>query len=195
MASESEQERRETLADIVAEMRTRSREVKEAFGGRPDGVENMLDIWADRIEAVAKRDAAIHAMTCEANERLREHLEIALEDNKKPVGNVAAMREALSDACYAMFDFLKTQSGGYEEMAIALDKAKAALSAPARNCDLYATATEALKAQDVAFNEDNFKNGECRLGCPGCDDGLIDCKILWLFAPAAERKGEGDGSK
>ena len=70
--------------------------------------------------------------------------------------------------------------------------AQAALSAPARNCDLYATATEALKAQDVAFNEDNFKNGECRLGCPGCDDGLIDCKILWLFARAAE-EGEGDG--
>jgi len=66
-----------------------------------------------------------------------------------------------------------------------------ALSAPARNCDLYASATEALKAQDVAFNEDNFKNGECKLGCPGCDDGLIDCKILWLFATAKERKGPG----
>lgn len=74
-----------------------------------------------------------------------------------------------------------------------LNKIEDALSAPARNCDLYASATEALKAQDVAFNEDNFKNGECKLGCPGCDDGLIDCKILWLFAPAEKRKGESDG--
>lgn len=77
----------ESLSDIVAEMRTRSREVKEAFGEKPDGVENMLDIWADRIESAARRDAAIHVMTCEANERLREHLEIALEDNERPVGN------------------------------------------------------------------------------------------------------------
>jgi hypothetical protein len=36
------------------------------------------------------------------------------------------LREALSDACYAMFNFLKTQYGcRYEEMAKALDKAKA----------------------------------------------------------------------
>lgn len=40
----------------------------------------------------------------------------------------AALRDALSDACYAMFNFLKTQNGGYEEMAMALDKGKAALA-------------------------------------------------------------------
>ena len=38
-------------------MRQRSREIKAAFGGRPDGVENMLDIWADQLEAAAKLDA------------------------------------------------------------------------------------------------------------------------------------------
>ena len=51
----------ESLSDIVAEMRTRSRELKQAWGEKPDGVENMLDIWADRIEAAAKRE-------CEASE-------------------------------------------------------------------------------------------------------------------------------
>ncbi len=45
-------------------------------------------------------------------------------------------REALSDACYAMFNFLKAQSGGCEEMAKALDKAKSALAEPLRNCDI-----------------------------------------------------------
>ena len=54
------------------------------------------------------------------------------------------MREALSDACYAMFNFLKTQNGGYEEMAKALDKAKSALADPPRNCDLFRLA--AIKA-------------------------------------------------
>jgi hypothetical protein len=142
--------------DIVAEMRTRSREVKEAFGGRTDGVENMLDIWAERIQEIAKRERA-------------------------PVGNAAALREALSDACYAMFNFLKTQNGGYEEMANALDKSKAALSAPARNCDRFADAESARQAWlDDADNWDDFGSPTLEL-------------YEWLFAPAEERKGEGDG--
>ena len=52
----------------------------------------------------------------------------ATREKPSRVGNSAKMREALSDACYAMFNFLKTQNGGYEEMAKALDKAKAALA-------------------------------------------------------------------
>ena len=38
--------------------------------------------------------------------------------------NVKAIREALSDACYAMFNFLKTQNSGFEEMAKAWIKQK-----------------------------------------------------------------------
>ena len=120
---------------------------------------------------------------------------------QKHVGNAAAMREALEQCELFLGNVSRhghptlclgdqcTACNGVDELRGMVVRA---LSAPVRNCDLYATATEALKAQDVAFNEDNFKNGECRLGCPGCDDGLIDCKILWLFARAAE-EGEGDG--
>ena len=72
------------------------------------------------------------------------------------LGNTAKMREALSDACYAMFNFLKTQNGGYEEMAKALDKAKAALADPPRNCDRPECATT-KKAQDVWRKEDGGK--------------------------------------
>ena len=67
------------------------------------------------------------------------------------VGNTAKMREALSDACYAMFNFLKTQNGGYEEMAKALDKAKATLAAPPRNCDLHKSEPEAYQAYLTAM--------------------------------------------
>ena len=70
--------------------------------------------------------------------------------------NAAKMREALSDACYAMFNFLKTQNGGYEEMAKALDKAKAALASPPRNCDRIECATTKA-AQDVWRKEDGGK--------------------------------------
>ena len=70
--------------------------------------------------------------------------------------NAAKMRDALSDACYAMFNFLKTQNGGYEEMAKALDKAKAALAVPPRNCDRPECATSKA-AQDVWRKEDGGK--------------------------------------
>ena len=74
----------------------------------------------------------------------------------KSNGNAAKMRDALSDACYAMFNFLKTQNGGYEEMAKALDKAKAALAEPPRNCDRPECATT-KSAQDVWRKEDGGK--------------------------------------
>lgn len=72
------------------------------------------------------------------------------------LGNAAKMREALSDACYAMFNFLKTQNGGYEEMAKALDKAKSALADPPRNCDRPECATTKA-AQEVWRKEDGGK--------------------------------------
>ena len=63
-----------------------------------------------------------------------------------------------------------------------IEIAEKAMAAPPRNCDKYATADEALKAQQAAFEESNFENGECKLGCPGCDDFPIKCEVRWLFA-------------
>ena len=99
---------------------------------------------------------------------------------KLPCNNAMKMREALSDACYAMFNFLKTQNGGYEEMAIALDKAKAALAAPARNCDI-GTAEE----QDWRFNV--FCG---HTGCNKCplNKGVEECALGWAQLPY--EKGE-----
>ena len=92
----------------------------------------------ETIEAAANRE-------CEAT-----------REKSSQVGNAAKIREALSDACYAMFNFLKTQNGGYEEMAKALDKAKAALAEPPRNCDRPECATSKA-AQDVWNKEDGGK--------------------------------------
>lgn len=101
-------------------------------------------------------------------------------------GNAAAMREALSDACYAMFNFLKTQSGGYEEMAIALDKAKAALAAPARNCDKYGI--DDVKEMDADFEafcrQFGAKDGENCVGCPIKPIDNLCCHSAWMLLPA-----------
>lgn len=184
--NEQKHEKRESVADIVAQIRA------AAYIQNADTPESVLRIAA-RIEAAWNREKAEIEAEALAVGGMVETLRRRGPTTEKSsaVGNAAAMREALE----AILKEANTQYWNDNGIDITwlMEKAKAALAAPARNCDLYASATEALKAQDVAFNEDNFKNGECKLGCPGCDDGLINCEILWLFATAKERKGEGDG--
>ena len=91
-------------------------------------------------------------------------VQLTNEKFARSVGNVAKMREALSDACYAMFNFLKTQNGGYEEMAKALDKAKTALADPPRNCDAFSKAEVLEVLEDRSFSKEDT--------------------IEWLFAEA-----------
>ena len=98
-------------------------------------------------------------------------------------------REALSDACYAMFNFLKTQNGGYEEMANALDKAKATLAEPIRNCDVGTAEDQADRF--YAFCEGHrFQSGikgMCSSLCPciSCR-GMCHCIIKWSQMPYEE---------
>ena len=118
----------------------------------------------------------------------------AIREKSSQVGNAAKMREALSDACYAMFNFLKTQNGGYEEMAEALDKAKAVLSDPPRNCDIgtaeeqkkrFMKFCEAHKPDEHQFTE----HGELLCPSTGCE--LIacnygQCALVWAQMPYEE---------
>ena len=170
----SENEKYETLADIVAEMRTRSREVKEAFGGRPDGVENMLDIWADRIEAIDSADAWRSLYT---------------------PGNAAALRSALEKvrfylpyfSQYMRLHWEDAEAGGYYERI--LEVVNAALSAPARNCDLFGGDPKMLNTAWFDWT-----------ASPSGHDAIGVAKMTfagWLLAPAAERKKEckGDGAR
>ena len=102
----------------------------------------------------------------------------ATPEKSSVVANAAKMREALSDACYAMFNFLKTQNGGYEEMAKALDKAKSVLSAPPRNCDI-GTAEEQC-ARIRVFCERHKED------CPA--NGVLqkNCALIWAQMPYEE---------
>ena len=93
-------------------------------------------------------------------------------------------REALSDACYAMFNFLKTHYGScYKEMANALDKAKAALAEPIRNCDV-GTAEEQY-ARVRAF----CKRHKVGLRCVDYPiNGVLpkNCALIWAQMPYEE---------
>ena len=146
----------ETIADIVADIRAQNQGLPEDSYALSPLVCDLLS-FADRIEAAAKREREAGAEAAQVCGEIGEMIgREATREKSSRVGNAAKMRESLSDACYAMFNFLKTQNGGYGEMAKALDKAKAALAEPPRNCDRPECATT-KSAQDVWRKEDGGK--------------------------------------
>ena len=148
--------KQETIADIVADIRAQNQGLPEDSYALSPLVCDLLS-FADRIEEAAKREREAGAEAAQVCGEIGEMIgREATREKSSRVGNAAKMREALSDACYAMFNFLKTQNGGYGEMAKALDKAKAALAVPPRNCDRPECATSKA-AQDVWSREDGGK--------------------------------------
>ena len=147
-------ENQETIADIVAAMRNEGHAGDESC---LEWVGAKIRGYANRIETAANREREAGAEAAQICGEIGEMIgREATREKSSRVGNSAKMRESLSDACYAMFNFLKTQNGGYEEMAKALDKAKAALAEPPRNCDRPECATTKA-AQDVWSREDGGK--------------------------------------
>ena len=186
------EEKQETIADIVTEMRKRAEEVYVGQSGYPESWKNQMDYGeiyelADRIEAAHKRE---HEATSEKS---------------SVVGNAAAMREALYkfnavDLSWLEFPLDGDSSTIYNsnkkeitipywrvaellnEVKAAQDMAKAALAAPPRNCDLFETPKEAGEA---------FISQECENPCGNCtvsdecNNPLVhECGIEWLFSEA-----------
>ena len=149
--------KQETIADIVAALRA------VAYIQTAESPRDVLE-FANRIESAAKREREAGAEAAQICGEIGEMIgREATREKSSRVGNSAKMRESLSDACYAMFNFLKTQNGGYEEMAKALDKAKAALAAPPRNCDI-GTAEEQVSRHRIWCK----CGGDCAVSCKMC---------------------------
>ena len=116
-----------------------------------------FETFADRIEAAEReREAGAEAAQIIGEMVGREASKNQSVTNCNRLGNAAKMREALINAYYAMFKFIKTPYYEYEEMSIALDGAIAALAAPPRNCDRPECSTTKA-AQDVWRQEDGGK--------------------------------------
>ena len=171
----------ETIADIVDEMLEFAETDSQTIGR--DVLRRCIQKFAKRIEAAAKREREAGAEAAQICGEIGEMIgrESTCKDSLQ-VGNAAKMREALSDACYAMFNFLKTQNGGYEEMAEALDKAKAVLSAPPRNCDVGTAAEQHERFYNFCDKVEECK--ECPLWRGG---GLTSkCSVYWAQLPYEE---------
>ena len=106
---------------------------------------------------------------------LANRLDAAHKRERETSGNTAALHEALKP--------VKRYLDGYTVNILELRRTvDAALTAPTRNCDRFASAEEAWDAYD-AWVESYREKGETE---PLNEFG-------WLFAPAAEKEGGANG--
>ena len=159
-------ERKETIADIVAEMRIGDL-CSSDTAERSMYINDFLASYADRIEAAHKREreaGAEEAQICgEIGEMIgREASKNQSVTNCNRLGNVAKMREALKRADAVLS--LISKSAWFIDANFAVTKAvieagnaiEADLSAPPRNCDRPECATT-KEAQEVWRKEDGGK--------------------------------------
>ena len=173
-------ERQETIADIVAEMRIGDLCAEDTSASRPEFINDFLASYADRIEAAAKREREAGA---EAAQLCGEIGEIvgreATTEKSSAVANAMKMREALLmilgtvDHLQTRFDIPKLTS---EEILGLKQIAESALSATPRNCDRFATLDDARNA----FFADYVPDETC---------SSANAFAIWLFD---EAKGETD---
>lgn len=146
----------ESLSDIVAQIRA------AAYIQNADPPKSVLRL-ADRIEAAWRRDEerAVEHATRHAEAVARDNCRDCIHNpngkNYEHVGNAAAMREALEDIVGIAKIALNVNCVGNSndsELWNIIDKAKAALSAPPRACDLIDAPVDQIIARwDVAFEK------------------------------------------
>jgi len=154
----------ESLSDIVAQMRGRGED------GRMD--RHLWNEYADRIEAAAKRVVVSKTETT-------------------TIGNAAALRSALEKVRFYLPYFLQymrlhwedAEAGGYYERI--LEVVNAALSAPARQCDVGTPGEQSERMEKAVCS----KHHGC-VRCPLRKAKYSDCSLVWAQTPYAE---EGAG--
>lgn len=110
--------------------------------------------------------------------------------SEQPIGNAAAMREALVGLEKSVQDFMATKGRNfYPDLAVALEAAAAAISAPPRNCDV-GTAEEQAERMRRQFCAKQKRDGiiDCSL-CPIRHVYQRDCTLAWAQIPYEAEEG------
>lgn len=167
----------EPLAAILAEMRDG---IHTGRADIIDAVNERLRSYADRIKAAVKRERVKARRDAEI-----EWTRIGYEERKaeERPGNAAALRAALekfldfSRRGLAFFTSYRYTEAENAEIEAAFDGAKAALAAPARNCDRFADPGKAW----LAYKAECDKNETV--------PNMIGA-ISWLLEPAKKGGAE-----
>lgn len=182
----SENEKYETLADIEADIRDRA-DCAQRHGDsvtHNEAVAALLLSIADRIEATWKREMT----EAEANALAVGGL---VEASRHTQGNAAALREALEKVRFYLPYFLQymrlhwedAEAGGYYERI--LEVVNAALSAPARQCDVSTAEEQFVRFRDAMVHE-CLADEYCR-----CKDAAR-CFAQWAQLPYDAKEGAGE---
>ena len=195
-------ERQETVADIVADIRAQNQGLPEDSYALSPLVCDLLS-FADRIEAAHQRDVAelkskMNDVVCE-NEALRDACGTcgakrereATREKSSRVGNSAKMREALRQVSRVAVEMTrKTVTGESEdrktvdEWALRLcDIVSATLAAPPRNCDVGTDEEQSRRYEELC---DRHTCGS-RCSASGCPMYEHDCSpFAWGQMPYEE---------
>ena len=147
--NEQENENRETVAEILEEMR--------GMGNYQRYSVDHVRALANRIDAAWKRERAkVEADALEVG-GIVEAARTA--EKSSAVGNAAAMREALKDVLEKIDRWRTDGVMEHWQYSQLFDIADSALSAPARNCDIYKNKKDAEAA---------FISEECKHPCGNC---------------------------
>jgi len=164
----------ETIADIAAEIR-------EAVECSSDGVIAIKGRYlADRIEAAWKREKGLAQAHCNLLAKALEH------HKNKPTGNSAAMREALVEISKIAdgWEFRGTTKAGALDRIYEL--AKAALSEPARNCDIGSPEEQTERFSDFCHGHDDCEDCPVSL----CFSGDYYCSLAWAQLSYEAKEGD-----
>lgn len=201
MASESESEKRETLADIVAELRSITFAMKVHDAMMPDVHDILCDV-ASRIEAAWKREmteAEANALAVGGLVEAERQRVVVSKKETTTIGNAAALREAVvalldaldslgcDESTATLAAFVPDMADSSARCLAAFRKAKEALSAPARQCDV-GTPEEQYRRHDKFC--DATRNGMSGYHCedaPRC----VFCFSKWSQTPYVAEEGAG----
>ena len=184
----------ETIADIIAEIRALSNPISDGI------IAINGSIIADRLEAALKRDTKelrveIERLKEERNysgvrerQRLRAKGFAIVPKEQLERGDCAKLREALIEILEYIESFHKYITPGKGKKLTTLfavadtirNKARAALAAPPRNCDRFATKFDAKHEWEKV----------CKAGLP--EQGPFED---WIFYPATEKEGANNGNE
>ena len=188
---------KETIKDIIDNKRRIAKEIRDnAINGdywdKREAKEEAdeLEYEADRIEAAWKRER--ESLLTKQGENVNSGSAVYTGENNG--GNAAAMREALE--AFVEYSELVCRMGMFnrDSLFAITTKARAALSAPRRQCDV-GTAEQQAERMRRKFCAKQKRDGiiDCSL-CPIRHAYRRDCTLAWAQMPyEAERKGECDG--